>query len=768
MTEDFLLSEESALDLALEGSIGSFKVGSGMEDQNSLEVKYFLTHVGLNFTSGSDEKLLSHLAPVREIFDFKELDFDEIMQRDIDDARVSSELIPYLLDDKSVDLIKLFPPIVVVVLPIKPDANRPDDRYPKTIVQEINAEGSKPGKFILRSGDIGSEAFEFEQPIYKGKIRKHDLVRFKLNTQRTRLVIVDGQHRAMALLALYRNIKDQWSDEKRAPFKEYYSEWTRSYIQKFNLSEINLPIIFCTVPELNEDYDGEFDLKKASRSIFLTLNKTARKVSNSRNILLDDNDIIAYFLRSTLSKIKQKDARSSSSLRIWNVELDQFGDKLKIQSPVAITGVNHVYYIIEHIMLNSSDINGISPRAGKFYKRTNLNTYLCMERLGGRDLLGAEMADNTYRDNFTEASARKLAVSFNAAYGDFIILAFEKFKPYERFNRAVLQLETKLEEHEDRKLRPIFFEGQGIGRVFEAHRHNLRQRLKEGAFKTDVPKIEEIANRLDGTAVRLEKAVSDLQNEIGNNYIDSITDKNKLKDDGKVCEKVNSWIVELYDNVFSTVAFQGALICGFFGEVEKANTILQKFGQDKLDRNKTFEEYIDQLNEFFVPTSSSKFKRLVKLFTGEVEGEICDWKIKPNLQTFRNIVYRGEMQPDQWPKYKYLILEIWKPSNETLIQVVDKEREKCRRQVFSSLYHHIKTKYCHEKSKGEDDLDKDEIKAVFTSTFDDYRAFLSNIGTNHITKGEMKTIISTVYTSEIEQGSDDEIWASGPQQETDV
>ena len=48
---------------------------------------------------------------MREVFEYETLDFDEIMQRDIDDARVSAELIPYLLDEKSVDLIKLFPPI---------------------------------------------------------------------------------------------------------------------------------------------------------------------------------------------------------------------------------------------------------------------------------------------------------------------------------------------------------------------------------------------------------------------------------------------------------------------------------------------------------------------------------------------------------------------------------------------------------------------------------------------------------------------------------
>ncbi|WP_372966460.1 hypothetical protein [Marinobacter sp.] len=759
MADDLYLTEESSLDLTLEGSVGSFKVGSGMLGQHSLEVKFFLTHVGLNFMSGSDEKLLSHLAPVREIFDFKELDFDEIMQRDIDDARVSSELIPYLLDDKSADLIKLFPPIVVVVLPVKPDANRPESKYPKTNTIEIPEEGNKPGKSILRSGDIGAEVFEFEQPIKRGKTRKHDLVRFRINTQRTKLVIVDGQHRAMALLALYRNIKNQWSDDRRAPFKEYYSEWTRAYIQQFNLNEINLPIIFCTVPELNSDYVGDFDLKKASRSIFLTLNKTARKVSNSRNILLDDNDIIAYFLRKMLSKIKSKDQRSPYSLRIWNVELDQFNDKQKIQSPVATTGVNHCYFMIEHLMLNSGDNNGITARSGKFYKRTNLNTFLCMHRLNGRDLLGAEVSENTFRDSFSENAAEILSSSFMTKYGNFIISMFEKFKPYEIYNRATLQLETNLDVHEDRKLKPIFFEGQGIGKIFETHRISLRQRLNDGEFKSDVPEIEEIAKRLDGTATRIDNSIKSLKLQISENYINSVSDKKYLKDSEKVHEKVSIWINDLFDNIFKTTAFQSAIICSFFGEIEKANTSLTKNNQQLLDTEKQFNEYIEQLNTFFIPTTSTKFKKLVKVFTGELEGEIGEWKLKPNLQTFRHIVFRGEMQPEQWPKYKYLILEIWQPTEETLKSAVAVELEKSRGQVFSSLYHSMKTKHCQEHSINEDDLSKDDLTLIFDNAFNDYRVFLSNIGSNHITKTDMKHCITPATQTDTSK-ENEEVWES--------
>ncbi|TOA27751.1 hypothetical protein, partial [Vibrio parahaemolyticus] len=167
------LGQESELNLTLKGSVGSFKVGKS-DSSMSLDVKYLLTTVGLNFNQGSDDKLLKELAPVREIFNFKDLDFDEIMQRDIDDARVSSELIPYILDNSQTGLIKFFPPIVVVALPLESNENKPAKFYDKISnkIEELNQYGLKEWA-VMQSGDTGSEIFRFEQPVIQGKVSQH-------------------------------------------------------------------------------------------------------------------------------------------------------------------------------------------------------------------------------------------------------------------------------------------------------------------------------------------------------------------------------------------------------------------------------------------------------------------------------------------------------------------------------------------------------------------------------------------------------------------
>jgi hypothetical protein len=750
------LRKESALNLTLEGSIGSFSVGTGIKGQNSIEVKYFLTHVGLDFSTGSNEALLSYLAPVREIFNLNQLDFDEIMQRDIDDARVSSELIPYLLDNKSIDLVKLFPPIVVVVLPIQEGENRPDKLYGKVVEEEKAESNEEEGQYILRAGSIGQEIFQFEQPISDGERLKHDLVRFRLNTHKTRLVIVDGQHRAMALLALYRNLKDQWSDEKRAPFKDYYSEWTPRYIKDFNLKEINLPIILCTFPSLDEQYSGEFDLLKAARSVFLTLNRNARKVSRTRNILLDDNDIIAYLLRCCLSKVKQKDKRSLNSLRLFNIELDQSDkDRLKLESPIALTGVSHLYYVIEHLLLNNGigEGAGIKARSGNFAKRKDLNAYPFMERLNGRNLLGDEVARATKRDNFTTDIAEELSNNFSEKYGKFIIQSFEDFFPYENHNKAVLNLEQSIETDKDRKLKPILFEGQGIGRVFETHRENLKIKIKDTDGElSQVPEIQSILKGLDATAERVENQIENFRRERVELYLKPIADKAKLRNtDGIIKLEVVKYFNELYDNILTTVAFQSGLICGFFGEIEKTIT---KNGQT-LNVEKCFDEYIQQLNDFFVPKSFSQFKKIVRVFKGEILDEDTDWKITPTNQTFRQVVYRGEMQPDQWTKYKYLLLEIWKPTNESLRNIINEEREQCREQIFSALYNSYKATYCRDNSKLEENLDPIEFEKIFEQSLTAYNGFLKNVGAEKLEEQKMKEAASKI-SAVLDESEDEE------------
>lgn len=749
------LRKESALNLTLKGSMGAFDVGKRSGGRPSTRVRYFLTHVGLDFQSAAAEAILSHIAPVREIFDFEQLEFDEIMQRDIDDARVSSELVPYLLDDSSRGLVKLFPPIIVVVLPLQRDANRPADFYPPVEEFDRREDDDDYDYRILRSGVVGQEIFQFEQPLQDGIPEGHDLVRFKLNTNRTRLIIVDGQHRAMALLALYRNLKDQWSDARRAPYREYYAEWTAAYIKRFNLSEINLPVMLCTFPDIDENYVGDFDLKKAARAIFLTLNKNARKVSESRNILLDDNDIIAEFLRECLSAIKAKDMRSPHALRIHNVELDQSKDRARLSDPISITGVGHIYYVVEHLMLHrgEDDVNGAKPRAGRFDLRSDLETYGLYRRLRGKDLIGKQGVDSTTRTAYTGEVEAKLEDAFQDKYGEFVVLAFEKFSPFEIHNRAVLRLRQELEQHKDQKLVPILFEGQGVGEVFERHRRTLREKLKTGKFEHDVPQVEAVLERLDATAKRKEAVLDEFRVWRLEGYLRQVSEKRWLKDEaGEWLELWLGFVNTMYGRVFTTVAFQAALICGFFREAEGA------YGQalNGFDRRGQFEEYLTQISDFFIPKTFGQLKALVGTMDRELEVGKEGPRIIDKGTSFREVVFRGEMKPDQWPKYAYLLTELWTPSDQKLAETVEASRSKARKQVFASLHESRKVAFCKLHARLEESLTDDERRQIRDEAHRSFAAFLRKLGRQLPPVEELQEMLKSDFETANEDETDED------------
>ena len=723
------LSQQSALQLSLSGSIGSFKVSGGVggAKNESLEVKFFLTHVSLDFEAGNTSAILDYLAPVREIYDTESLEFDEIMQRDLDDARVSSELIPYLLDPSSRDLVKIFPPIVVVVLPTQPGSARPADLYPTvTRIAEQKATNGSHNVEITRSGDIGAEVFEFENPIQNGKSNEHDLARLKLNPQSTKLVIVDGQHRAMALLALYRNLRREWDvNSRRVPYRDYYAEWTEEYIRKFRLDKLSMPVMFCTFPDLNASYKGDYDLKKAARAIFLALNKNAKKVSDSRNRLLDDNDLIAVFLRETLSAIKSE---TKSHLRIWNIELDQTHDKMKIESPIAISGVNHIYYMIEHSILSDlGDLRGLSVRRRNLWKQVKLNTTAALERLDGRNKLGVNLANSVTRNSFNLKISGILSEAFMSRFGLVILTFLKRFKPYEWHAAATLSLKKQLEV-EHLRLKSILFDGQGIYGVFQQHLANLKKNYDANVYSHSEAEIKTLIERLSLENAAVERTKTELLSSRANKFIHNLKDKsNFFKIDEPIPADIRSFVDRLYMNVLSTVAFQTALVSTFIGLFEQQYGL--NFWDDKeIDLQGELDNYLSSIEKLFAPTSTSAFRHLVAVFEGRLDKQDEIWKIAPSNNTFRKVVYPEEMKPDQWPKYRYLLLELWQPLAVQLRDARDREVDKCRHQVMHVHMSRTRDEYLRSEQKFEDTLTAEDTRLIFEMAVSSYRELLKHIG----------------------------------------
>ena len=152
-------------------------------------------------------------------------------------------------------------------------------------------------------------------------------------------------------------------------------------------------------------------------------------------------------------------------MRIWNVELDQYRDRVKIESPVACTGVSHVYYAIEHMLLDDNDVKGLSARSGKFHKRAYVEGSL-LRRLDGENLLGRETAATLKRHTYTTAAAKELADVFHDRYGQFLTASSTCSSPSTCTTRLPWRSRSRLQGHTNPQIRTILFEGQNVGRTF--------------------------------------------------------------------------------------------------------------------------------------------------------------------------------------------------------------------------------------------------------------------------------------------------------------
>lgn len=675
MSSDFFMPpQESVLDLPINGSIGSFAVKAQDGSRTSVRVQYIETHVGLAVNGDAEERFLQQLAPVREVFNVNELGFDELMQRDIDDARVSTELIPYLLQDNGGTLVKLFPPIIVVVLPTD-SKGRPAMYYPR--VEQIFVDDERRANLrwsILRSGAIGSEVFEFKQmDIPNRGLDSHNYAQLRLNTTGCKLAIVDGQHRAMALLALYRNWK-QWP-ENTLQYRDYYKRWARGVIEDFDLSGIRLPIMLCTFPDLHTGTDGApMQVTAACRSVFLALNKNARPVTKARNYLLNDDDLIAHFLRTTLGHIKQQDASSQQALRLWNIELDGEGDRRALSTPMAVSGVMHLYGLIEFLMLNSKwDGQFRLPRLNLWRKKELTD---CIRRLDAKSILGAERGERANRMLIERETASILTGQFWLRYGQLIVRILDEFRPYQVHNNCALALEAKLRsEAYGSTYHAILFEGQGIGRVFEDYVERLREEREEISDN-----VGEVPPALEASFSEFEEKQKELSRII-DAFFSERTEKFFQCLSKTRAGEVDSALRDIYRNTFTTEAFQLALIISFFSVIEKCRDEAErnnaKITQDTVED--CFKEYIEQLNRFLAPQSPKEAWDIFRTFFGEVKGgHNTPTEVIRSSTCIKKILVPGELKPDEWPKFRYLLLELWKPTHPCFKQYVDDQRQHLR------------------------------------------------------------------------------------------
>ena len=450
--------------LPIFGSFGEFAIG---DNPNPIRAKYILTKIKPGNDGSWECELASQMRPWREVFNIEDLSFDELLQRDLDDSRVAHDLIPYLLG-ASGGRAKFFPPILAVIVPRKEDEPGIEGFYPTP-----NFEGESIEKY--------GELFDFEQIVWNGDPTPFASLNY--NRQRSAFIIVDGQHRAMAVLALHRQMNKSWED---SAFASYY---THISVTPEQVKSIELPTCIIYFPDLHEGNselrEQGIDLSSVCREIFLVVNRSAKRVSESRELLLDDENIAARLMRGTLSALKNRDEEPAGLARIYSISYGdsdtEIGQKEVISGQLEYSSAIALHKIHRAISFGVEEAFKLGYYSDISDGRRTRNSNRPPEILFGTDV----QVLNPLRFNSGKSLPPDQVDEVVKRLGDLadvaVVSLFDEFRPFKVHNSELQNLKTRLSDPdarsqvEQKKAYTLIFEGSGVRNVFESH----FQRLKE-------------------------------------------------------------------------------------------------------------------------------------------------------------------------------------------------------------------------------------------------------------------------------------------------
>ncbi|MBE0506987.1 MAG: hypothetical protein IBX50_09755 [Marinospirillum sp.] len=306
--EDVLIKfdmEEPKFDFNLMGSFGSFHT------KNSYEVNYMLC--SMNY------KEMKTLQVAADAFQFSQVSFDEMVQREIDEKRVNNEIVGQYLED-DIGRALFFPPLIVSLVSFD-DNDKPVHKYTSSY-ESMNVLESH--KVFKKRWD---RYFEIELPVvdhgidyYKsdeyGKIVIYkNAMKLRGDSRNVKMVVIDGQHRLKAVEEYIRRHGEQ---------KDY----------------ITLPVCICFSPKAMEQ-NGPEDILDTLRNMFVTINNKGKQVSGHYLDLLNDNSLASQAVRLLANKWKRETEDplySKLQFMEWNQRSDS--QARRVNRPHSITTVS--------------------------------------------------------------------------------------------------------------------------------------------------------------------------------------------------------------------------------------------------------------------------------------------------------------------------------------------------------------------------------------------------------------------------------------------
>jgi len=708
------------------GKHGRFHIDH--KDGRSIPVEFLQTDI--HFT----DPVMGELETFREIFDTSNLNLEQILQRDIDDNRVSTQMIPYLLASKTYEdqsfipgKANFYPPVVAILIPVEDSEDSdqnpisvPASRYSKAFCGTCNGEYGynncfKFGTNYCAFAKIGPKQMEkitdgkiglADYHIVSGEAQTSDMWRIKIpmqvsnksdkfnygpnegrlstievNNKKCKIVIIDGQHRAMSILALYRNVNPSMWEGTREPYEIFYKEWKKKVLVDelgYDLSRLTLPLTLCVIPDgmIDSGVEGA-EIEKVARQIFLTLNKTAKPVSTIRNQIMDDQNMTSELMRTQLN-VMYEDQK-------WK-DLIVHGsqDELDTRSlPIHLTSTDMMFRLVRHIALVPLDWNNyVSARKKGKGKWGGLKSIRKLNRLFNSMQLSAPVKKNTDRIQYTKENLAKITDKFRKNHS---LLMREIFKDVTIFSAFDI-VKTDLDSHKKNTgyetVLSMVFGGNRKSKVLSDYHEQIKEKKKKLGSETGDPgeylaSIESNIGDTQGTfqeaiatmkAVQQQAYLTNLDAPLKDHCIESGLAEKILK---LACEiMMQAGIIltffDVIDNVETKHGLNHGMPCLPLIDEEKDGT--WKFKLDTKEhrelRMKHCKEYITALNDIFTINDLEGLNKLTSVFRLGILKEVGgEYKPVENTTSVLNDLFGDRKGEEYYPHYSLIFNILWLEKN---------------------------------------------------------------------------------------------------------
>jgi hypothetical protein len=315
--------QQSPWNLQKVGTFGTFSAGG------SVPIEYMLTTL-----APAD---LRHVSLARDIRPAS-LDFDQMMQRDLDEERTLVELGSYLNPNPNHiaprNDIVFFPPLLIACIPFREDQISP--HYP---TEKWVADPS--GKSLVRAWDNAFELSYFPAaPNDQGAVTVNDtmgkgailcdsnnvMASFRVAARGetgVKLVAIDGQHRLWALKELWRKTEDA-TKQLNVPVCILFATATSE-----GALRSNAPIHETTI--------------QTFRKVFVDVNSKMQTVGAHFTILLNDYDIGSLIVRRFCDYVIEHNSGNADALSTveWNIRSEKNSSNLNRKYSMTSIGILH-------------------------------------------------------------------------------------------------------------------------------------------------------------------------------------------------------------------------------------------------------------------------------------------------------------------------------------------------------------------------------------------------------------------------------------------